>query len=172
MGRIAHAFVAPRAAGPATTLARGVRILLRVCAITGIAALAFHVAHGQFGVGGHGLDGFTDNWLYDAVIAGSAVSCLARGALVRQERLAWLMLGAALALDATGEVYYTLAFGDSANPPIPSLADLFYLAVLPRRLCRTGAPGPRPDRAIQREHLARRCHRRDDIRGADRRAGV
>ena len=127
MGRIAHALAAVRAAGPATTLPRGVRIPLRVCAITGIAALAFHVAHGQFGVGGQGLDGFTDNWLYDAVVAGSAVSCLARGVLISQERLAWLMLGSALALDATGEVYYTLAFGDSANPPIPSLADLFYL---------------------------------------------
>ena len=93
----------------------------------GVAALAFHVAHGQFGLGGHGLDGFTYNWVYDGLIIGSALSCLTRGALVRKERLAWLMLGAGLALDATGEVYYTLAFGDSGSPPIPSLADLFYL---------------------------------------------
>jgi two-component system, cell cycle response regulator len=127
MERVAHAFAAVRAAGPATTLPRSVRVLLRVWAFVGVAALAFHVAHGQFGLGGHGLDGFTYNLVYDAVIIGSALSCLTRGALVRQERLAWLMLGAGLALDATGEVYYTLAFGDSGNPPIPSLADLFYL---------------------------------------------
>jgi len=127
MGRIGHAFAAVRAAGPATALPRAVRVALRASASLGVAALVFHVAHGQFGLGGHGLDDFTYNWVYDGLIIGSALSCLTRGALVRKERLAWLMLGAGLALDATGEVYYTLAFGDSGSPPIPSLADLFYL---------------------------------------------
>jgi two-component system cell cycle response regulator len=90
-----------------------------------------HVAHGQLGFGGHGFDGFADNWLYDGIIVGAAVSCLARALLVRRERLAWLVLGIGLVFDAGGEIYYTLAFGDSGNPPIPSLADLFYLLYYP-----------------------------------------
>ena len=94
-------------------------------------AIAFHVAHGQLGLGGHALDKFTYDWLYDAVVMGAAVSCLARAFLIRDERLAWLVLGIGLALNATGEIYYSIAFGDSGNPPIPSLADLFYLLYYP-----------------------------------------
>lgn len=103
------------------------RIALRICAFVGVAGLAFHVAHSQFGLGGSGIDNFTDNWLYDGLILGSALSCLARGIAVREQRVAWLMLGAGLGFDAIGEIYYSLVFGDSGTPPIPSLADLFYL---------------------------------------------
>lgn len=112
-------------------LSPGALLVLRLCAMLGVAGLAFHVAHGQFGLGGRGLDTFSYDWVYDGVIVGSALSCLARGMLVREERLAWLMLGGGLAFDATGEIYYTLAFGNSGNPPIPSLADLFYLLYYP-----------------------------------------
>jgi two-component system, cell cycle response regulator len=107
------------------------RLGLRAAAIVGLLALAFHVAHGQLGLGGHAIDSFTSNWLYDAVIIGGAVSCLTRAALVKRERLPWLVLGIGLAFNATGEVYYSLAFGDSGNVPTPSLADLFYLLYYP-----------------------------------------
>ena len=42
-----------------------VRALLRVFALAGGLALAFHLAHGQLGLGGHSLDGFANNWIYD-----------------------------------------------------------------------------------------------------------
>ena len=107
------------------------RLGLRVSAAVGGLALLFHVLHGQLGLGGHGLDYFTSNELYDGVILGGAVSCLARAWLVKDTRLPWLVIGIGLLLDGTGEVYYTLAWGDSGNPPIPSLADLFYLLYYP-----------------------------------------
>src|SRR4051794_108520 len=112
-------------AGPRTRLA------LRILSVAGLLALAFHVAHGQFGLGGPAADRFTYDWLYDAVIVGGAASCLARSALVKRERLPWLILGIGLAFNAAGEIYYSLAFGDSVNVPIPSLADLFYLLYYP-----------------------------------------
>ena len=103
------------------------RLALRIAAITGLLALAFHIAHSQFGLGGSGADSFAYDWLYDAIIISGAVSCLARAALTRHERLPWLIFGVGLAFNATGEVYYSLTFGDAGNVPIPSLADLFYL---------------------------------------------
>jgi diguanylate cyclase (GGDEF)-like protein len=106
-------------------------LVLRISAIAGLTALALHVAHGQFGLGGHALNAFADNWLYDAIIMGAAVSCLARARLVHRQQLAWLVLGVGLAFDACGEIYYTFAFGDSGTPPVPSLADFFYLLFYP-----------------------------------------
>ena len=116
---------------PPTQVSARTRLVLRLCALAGVLALAFHIAHGQFGLGGHGLDRFTNDWLYDAIVVASAVSCFARAWLVPKERVAWLVLGAGLAFDALGEIYYTLAFGDSATAPVPSLADLFYLLYYP-----------------------------------------
>jgi hypothetical protein len=107
------------------------RLIKRAFALAGVIALAFHLAHGQVGLGGHALDGFADNWVYDAIVIGAMCSCLARAWLVREERIVWLVLGLGLLFDATGEVYYTVAFGDSGNPPVPSLADLFYLMYYP-----------------------------------------
>jgi two-component system cell cycle response regulator len=106
-------------------------LALRGCAIAGAAAIAFHLAHGAFGFGGRGLNRFTYDWLYDALVVGASVSCLARAWLIRRERLAWLLLGVGLAFNATGELYYSVVFGDSGTPPIPSLADLFYLLYYP-----------------------------------------
>ena len=97
----------------------------------GVLAVLVHVAHGELGLGGHSLDSAIDDWLYDAVVVGAAVSCLARALIVRTERLAWLLLGAGLAFNAAGEIYYSLAFGDTGTPSIPSLADLLYLLYYP-----------------------------------------
>ncbi len=94
-------------------------------------AIALHVAHGQFGLGGQALNSLFYDWLYDAIVLGAAVSCLARAWLIREERLPWLLLGIGLGFDAAGEIYYSLAFGDTGNPPIPSLADAFYLLYYP-----------------------------------------
>jgi two-component system, cell cycle response regulator len=102
-----------------------------VFALAGVLALAFHIAHGQLGLGGHGIDDFVSNWLYDGIVIGAAVSCLTRARLVPHERLPWLVLGLGLAFDASGEIYYSLAWGSSGTPPIPSVADVLYLLYYP-----------------------------------------
>ena len=69
--------------------------------------------------------------IYNSVLVGSAVLCLARGALGRGERLAWTVIGVSLALWATGNLYWQLALSDLAEAPYPSVADGFWLAFLP-----------------------------------------
>jgi two-component system, cell cycle response regulator len=121
-------------AGPAQgrlPLRDGVRWTLRIVAGLGVLALAVHIAHGQFGLGGHSVDNLVENDLYDAIVTVAALSCLARAALVKRERWAWFLFGVGMSVNAAGEIYYSLAFGLSANPPIPSLADLLYLLYYP-----------------------------------------
>jgi len=112
-------------------LTRRVRLSVRCAAALGVAALLFHVAHGQFGLGGHALDSFTWDWMYDSLVFGAGVAVLARAWLVPEERHGWLLLGIGMTSFGIGEIYYSLAFGDTGNPPIPSLADLFYLLYYP-----------------------------------------
>ncbi len=47
------------------------------------------------------------------------------------ERAAWIAVVASLGLLMCGNVYCVLAFADPANPPVPSAADIFYLAEYP-----------------------------------------
>jgi two-component system, cell cycle response regulator len=69
--------------------------------------------------------------IYNSVLVGSAVLCLARGALGRGERLAWAVIGVSLALWAAGNIYWQVVLADVAEAPYPSVADGFWLAFLP-----------------------------------------
>jgi diguanylate cyclase (GGDEF)-like protein len=112
----------------------------RVAAVTAWAlaglALAALVVHAAGGLGGHASDSFFDKWVYDGIIVGSAVACLARAALVRVERVAWLALGLAVAAWAGGEIYYSVALADVGIQPFPSWSDAFFIAFYP--LCFVG----------------------------------
>ncbi len=106
-------------------------VVLWTAWILGALGVLVHIAHATVGLGGHALDNVVDNWLYDVIVAGAAVSCLARALVIRRERSAWLFIAAGLAFNAAGEIYYSVAFGDSGTPPIPSVADLLYLLYYP-----------------------------------------
>jgi two-component system cell cycle response regulator len=105
---------------------RALTVLLAV-ALVGLLA---HAAHASFGLGGSGANTFFKDYVYDGVMIAAASLCIARAALERRERIAWLMLGIGLASYAAGEVYYSLAFG-GADAPVPSIADIFYLGFYP-----------------------------------------
>ncbi len=107
------------------------RTVLWTAWVLGAVGVALHVAHAAFGLGGHAMDNVINNWLYDAIVAGASVSCFARALVIRSERPAWLLMAAGLAFNAAGEIYYSLAFGESGTPPIPSVADLLYLLYYP-----------------------------------------
>ena len=69
--------------------------------------------------------------VYNSVLVGSAVLCLARGVLGRDERVAWTVIGVSLALWASGNLYWQFALSDLEEAPYPSVADAFWLGFLP-----------------------------------------
>src|SRR5687767_9123896 len=101
-----HARSQPRL-NPAKLLSRKARAVLRLAQVIAGAAIALLVAHTAFGLGEPELNAFFDNWLYNGLVVGAALFCLARAALVQFERWAWLGLGIALALWSGGEIYYS-----------------------------------------------------------------
>jgi two-component system, cell cycle response regulator len=107
------------------------RALLLVAQVIALVAIVAEIAHTAFNLGDPGLDGFFDNYVYNGLIVGSALFCLARAALVRPERGAWFGLGVALALWSGGEIYYSAVLAKQAAPPYPSVSDGLYLAFYP-----------------------------------------
>jgi diguanylate cyclase (GGDEF)-like protein len=95
------------------------------------AVLLVHAAHALTGFGPHAVDRALSDWMYDGFMVSCAGACIARAALVRAERMAWLILGVGIASWSAGEVYWSLFFANDASPPAPSIADGFYLAFYP-----------------------------------------
>jgi diguanylate cyclase (GGDEF)-like protein len=104
------------------------RLILRGAGALVLLAFAAFTVHAATGVGGGTLFG---TWVYDGVMLGAAASCLARAALVRRERAAWLLIGAGLLVWTGGEIYYEAALSISGSIPIPSPADAGYLLFYP-----------------------------------------
>lgn len=54
--------------------------------------VAFHASHALFGLGGHGLDAFTSNWVYTGVELIAVAVCAARVLRRREDRWAWAFM--------------------------------------------------------------------------------
>ena len=94
------------------------------------AALLAYAANVAFGFAS-GLDDFFENYVYTGLILAAGVICLARGIAVREERAAWLTMGAGLSAWAAGEVTWAVMLASDPSPPYPSVADFLYLAFYP-----------------------------------------
>jgi two-component system cell cycle response regulator len=105
-------------------------IRLTGLAFAGLVAVAvlLVIAHSAFGLGRPDFSFFIENWVYDFVTVTSGLVILARAALRREERLGWALLGAGLLFWAVGDAYWSIAYVNVAEPPFPSLDDVFYLA--------------------------------------------
>ncbi len=99
--------------------------LLALCLLT-----AF-IAHVAVGLGGSSTDALFNTWIYSALMVASGGACLLRAALVRSERLTWVLLGVGLLLYSGGEIYYAAVLAGQATVPIPSPADAGYLSFYP-----------------------------------------
>jgi two-component system, cell cycle response regulator len=98
--------------------------------LLGIALAAFAI-HAAVGFGGGTIDSFFSDWVYDVLMLGAAGSCLLRARSVAEERTAWALLGAALAIWTAGEIYYEVALRSAGSVPVPSPADAGYLLFYP-----------------------------------------
>ena len=97
-------------------------------------AVAGAVAHAFYAIGGVGKPSVNrafDEWVYDGVIVTGAVVCLLRGIIVRQERAAWLVVGAGVLSWALGDVYWNYHMAHYGDVPYPSVADVLYIAGYP-----------------------------------------
>ena len=72
-----------------------------------------------------------DTWFYSLVLIAVVLSGLARPLLVRRDRLPWLLLSTATISWALGDVYWSIAFSDVEEIPVPSPADVFYVGLYP-----------------------------------------
>jgi diguanylate cyclase (GGDEF)-like protein len=98
-------------------------------ALTGAALLAY-AANVAFGFAS-GLDGFFQDYVYTALIVAAGAVCLTRGIALREERGAWLTMGAGLCAWAAGEITWAVLVASDPSPPYPSIADVLYLAFYP-----------------------------------------
>src|SRR5688572_30418323 len=76
-----------------------------------------------------GADHFFNSWLYNVIVAGGGILALWRGLAVREDRAAWLLMGAGLGFWLAGDIYWVVNGG--AELPIPSVGDALYLGTYP-----------------------------------------
>jgi diguanylate cyclase (GGDEF)-like protein len=106
---------------------------LRAGRLFGGALLALAAAYAveSLLVTGGVVDRFFDAWVYNGLLLAACGCCFARAFLVRAERLPWLLLSCGLLLWTIGDLYFYFFLSGSETPPVPSLADPFYLAFYP-----------------------------------------
>ncbi len=97
----------------------------------GVAGVLVHALYAIGGIGKPSLSRVFNEWVYDGVIVAGAVACLLRGALVRRERAAWLIVGAGVMSWALGDVYWNYHTARYGDIPYPSIADVLYITGYP-----------------------------------------
>jgi hypothetical protein len=95
-------------------------VLLALAAVEGV--------HELTGFAGHAL---VDNWIHNAVMIAATALCLGRAWYEPHGRKAWLAFGIALASWTIGDVTWSALYGLDAEPPYPTIADVFWLAWYP-----------------------------------------
>jgi two-component system, cell cycle response regulator len=106
-------------------------VLLRVCWYGAAVLMAAFVLQAATGVAGEEVAGLFQDYVYNALLFAGAGFCLWRAAAFREERLAWLVMGAGIVAWTGGDVLWSAAYENDANPPYPSLADALWLGYYP-----------------------------------------
>jgi two-component system cell cycle response regulator len=83
------------------------------------------------GFGGPALQGVADKDVYTGVELLAVAVLVARVLRIGRDRLAWGILAAGLLAWTAGDLIWTLWLDGVTNPPYPSVADVFYLAMFP-----------------------------------------
>ena len=119
----------PGGGAPASTTSPAVRWTVRGAMAALVATCLLYAVSLVPGVRPHeGFVGGWDDWLQGTVFVLAAVVAALRPVTARENRLLWSLVAAALALRATGFVYYFVAIRTQVPQPYPSLADLFWVS--------------------------------------------
>jgi hypothetical protein len=109
--------------------------LVRVVVITPPALLTAYACVLAFDLGGPALEDFFSTWVYNLLIAASALLCVTRGVAVPAERIVWVLVGLALTCWTASELYFELVLADEEFTPYPSIGDWLFLAFYPLVYC-------------------------------------
>ena len=101
----------------------GARVLVAVLGALSVLYLAYLV-----GLPVGRADGLFERWLGLALEVGAALACVCRVIFVREERRIWALVALAVSLWALGDVYWRIALWNLEVSPVPSLADVGWLA--------------------------------------------
>jgi diguanylate cyclase (GGDEF)-like protein len=113
---------------PATPKSR--KFLRAIQGISFLALLAYAL-HVGVGFGGPGSERLFSDFVYNGLVLVAAASCVVRAVRVPGQRVAWALLGVALASWAVAEIYNSFHLSKLEEPPYPSLSDAFWLAFYP-----------------------------------------
>ncbi len=107
------------------------RVALRAC--WGVAGLLLAVLTVQFvtGIGGDGVTSAFVTYLYTGLLFAGAGFCLWRAAVIREERIPWLIMGFAIVSWTAADVVWNTLYADDPNAPYPSWADALWLVFYP-----------------------------------------
>ena len=112
------------------TLAPHSRLLRAI----GLAPLILLVAYAcvlTLNIGGAALENFFSTWVYNFVIAASALLCIMRAVAVPAERYVWVLVGLGLTCWTASELHFELFLADDRVTRYPSVGDWLFLAFYP-----------------------------------------
>src|ERR1051326_1917173 len=78
-----------------------------------------------------GLRQVLNDWVYNNVMLAAGAACILHGVRHKRDRLAWILMGSAVAAWGIGDTIWTFTIANDPSPPAPSLADAGFLAVYP-----------------------------------------
>ena len=114
------------------TTTRGSRLVLRCARIGAVLLLAAYVAQALTPALADQVGSFFETWVYPALSVIGGAFCLARAALRRQDRTAWLVLGLGVLASSAGDVWWQVAgYDQAATVPSFTPADALWLAFYP-----------------------------------------
>ncbi|MEA2404806.1 MAG: hypothetical protein QOE08_1453 [Thermoleophilaceae bacterium] len=114
------------------TATRGSAALLRTAQVATGLLLAAYVAQALIPAAAQHVGGFFEIWVYPALSVIAGAFCIARAALRRLERGAWLVLGAGVLFSAAGDIWWQVAgYDNRATIPAFTPADALWLAFYP-----------------------------------------
>ena len=114
------------------TTTRGSLLLLRGARIAAVLLLAAYVVQAMTPALADHVGTFFETWVYPALSAIAGAFCLTRGALRREDRVAWIVLGLGVVASSAGDIWWQVA-GYDQRATIPSFtpADALWLAFYP-----------------------------------------
>ncbi|HEV2874995.1 MAG TPA: diguanylate cyclase [Thermoleophilaceae bacterium] len=105
--------------------------LLRACWYGAAVLMAAFVLQSATGLAGEAVTGAFQDYVYNGLLLAGAGFCLWRAAAFREERAAWLVMGAGIVTWTGADVLWTAVYSDDASPPYPSMADALWLLYYP-----------------------------------------